>query len=83
LIQINRIAPEAVVANARMKSSGVPGRAAAGGCHGLFMNQCRAFPDCACTQPVLPSDMGDLVRRQVYDDRDGGRRAFMRARPSP
>ena len=33
------------------------------------------FPDSALTQPVLPSDVGDLVRRHVSDYRDVGRRA--------
>ena len=33
------------------------------------------FPDNACTQPGLPSELGDLVRRHVSDYRDVGRRA--------
>jgi len=33
------------------------------------------FPDSACTQPGLPSELGDLVRRHVSDYRDVGRRA--------
>jgi len=33
------------------------------------------FPDSARTQPALPSDVGDLVRRHVSDYRDVGRRA--------
>jgi hypothetical protein len=33
------------------------------------------FPDGACTQPALPSDVDDLVRRHVSDYRDVGRRA--------
>src|SRR5215471_7453175 len=33
------------------------------------------LPDSACTQPALPSDLGDLVRRHVSDYRDVGRRA--------
>jgi hypothetical protein len=33
------------------------------------------FPDSACTQPALPSDVGDLVRRHVSDYREVGRRA--------
>jgi len=33
------------------------------------------FPDSACTQPTLPSDVGDLVRRHVSDYRDVERRA--------
>jgi len=32
------------------------------------------FPDSARTQPALPSDVGDLVRRHVSDYRDVGRR---------
>jgi hypothetical protein len=32
------------------------------------------FPDSACIQPALPSDMDDLVRRHVSDYRDAGRR---------
>jgi len=32
------------------------------------------FPDSACTQPALPSEAGDLVRRHVSDYRDVGRR---------
>ena len=31
--------------------------------------------DSACTQPALPSDLGDLVRRHVSDYRDVGRSA--------
>jgi hypothetical protein len=33
------------------------------------------FPDSALTQPALPSDVSDLVRRHVSDYRDVGRRA--------
>jgi YcxB-like protein len=33
------------------------------------------FPDSACTQTALPSEVGDLVRRHVFDYRDVGRRA--------
>ena len=32
------------------------------------------LPDSACTQPALPSEVGDLVRRHVPDYRDVGRR---------
>jgi uncharacterized protein YneF (UPF0154 family) len=33
------------------------------------------LPDSACTQPALPSEVGDLARRHVSDYRDVGRRA--------
>ena len=43
----------------------------------LFQGPClfHWFPDSACTQPALLSEVGDLVRRHVPDYRDVGRRA--------
>src|SRR5215470_11711898 len=37
------------------------------------------FPDSACTQPGLPSELGDLVRRHVSDYRGVGRRSRLMA----